>query len=102
MIKGTLQLQQEGQTSPSHLEADFSLLLINLFLHPFIFVMSLVFPVRDIKGNPSSVKETCCISFQSKPESAHFYSALYNVVLSTKNTDGQKTILVQVHVQEKS
>lgn len=46
------------KTSPSQLDRDVSLLLMNLFFHPFIFVMSLVFPVREMKGSPSSVKET--------------------------------------------
>lgn len=80
MIKETLQLQQEGQTSPSLLDGDVSLLLLNLFLHPFIFVMSLVFPVRDVKNDPSSVRETRCISFQSKPVSAHLKSAAQSFV----------------------
>lgn len=53
--KRAAQLQDE-QTLPSQL--DVSLLLMNLFFHPFIFVMSLVFPVREMKGSPSSVKGT--------------------------------------------
>lgn len=56
MIEGTLELQQDEQTIPSQLGAD-SLLLINLFFHPLIFVMSLVFPVLEMKGDPSSVRK---------------------------------------------
>lgn len=56
--KRAAQLQQDEQTLPSQLDEDVSLLLMNLFFHPFIFVTSLVFPVREMKGNPSSVKGT--------------------------------------------
>jgi len=57
----SLKLQEDEQTLPSQF-GELSLLFMNLFLHPFIFVMSLVFPVREIKGIPSSVKDTYCVS----------------------------------------
>lgn len=36
-------------TIPSHFEDDASVLRTNLFFHPFSLVMSLVFPVREMK-----------------------------------------------------
>lgn len=53
MIKRTLEPQRDLQTIPAPLE-DVSLLFINLFLHPLILVMSLVFPVLEVKGKPAS------------------------------------------------
>lgn len=58
MIKGTLQEQYDEQPLPSPLEEDVSLPFTNLFFHPFIFVMSLVFPVLEMKGSASSVQQT--------------------------------------------
>lgn len=50
---------------------------MNLFLHPFIFVMSLVLPVLEMKGNLLSVKEAHCVSLQLK-NTAHIHSTLQN------------------------
>lgn len=67
------QLHEDEQTLPSQL-GDVSFLM-NLLLHPFIFVMSLVFPVRETKGNPSSVKETYRVSLHFQRRSALTFSA---------------------------
>lgn len=81
-VKGML--QREEQSLPSQL-GEVSLPLINLFFHPFILVMSLVFPVREMKGNPSSVKETYCVSLQLKG-TAHLYSVFYNAAQNEFDT----------------
>lgn len=52
---------------PSQL-GDVSLLLINLFFHPFIFVISLVFPVLEMKGNPLSAEKYTALFFSLRTQ----------------------------------